>query len=176
MMEQVEKIDSSRKLDFRPQNQFALEFYKPADDGYSVTSKAQNDEINKYIKETSEKRAARAAKKEQLAKGALSTDPTVISLAQDIRTNGKTPSPAPSGEDDGPILDVAAQAKKQGRKDHISALFQVPKMRPDSTNFRDTYVDFTTDVQKGVDKEHFFKKNFYSEYTEMLAKYKDTMR
>lgn len=173
MGERVEKIDANCKLDFRPQNQFALEFYKPSDDGYSTTGKTQNEEINRYIKESSERRAARQARTGQVStRGApIAADPAVADLTKDIRTS-EAGSPA-AGAEDGPELNIAARAKKQGRKDHISSLFQVPKMRPDSTTTRDAHVEFDC---HGVDKEFHFKRNAYTEYTEDCVRYKHTMR
>merc|ERR1711939_492625 len=107
--------------------------------GYSTTGKCQHKEINRHLAEARERRAKKDA-------NPIAADPVVASLTKDIQE-----SEAEAGLDM-KDLDVGARAKAAGRKDHIASLFQVPKMRPDSTAARDAHVDMS-DHCKGVDKE-----------------------
>lgn len=64
--------------------------------------------------------------------------------------------------------------KLRMRRDNVSNLLQYPKIREDEPTTSASYKEITD--AGPVDRKYFFKRNFFTDYTEDLIKFKHTMR
>lgn len=174
----MQRAQSDGELRFqRPSNSLDLNFYKPADNGFSTSYKREIafHEGDAQMTVAKARESDRSDIKKKVLRRALgleykdpnerpppvASDPSILRMAREIRSSeGK----------EGP--DFMEMLLRKHKTDHITGIFTEPRRDHDNlSNSMRYHVDFGADERK-VDKSHFMKKNFYTEYSEALAQQK----